>query len=70
MRFYNNYLQFPDLVMEIIEYFALDGALKEKSVLKLCEKKAEPHENGKGCKYTVQPQLIVDICEVLCKPTL
>ena len=66
MRYYDDYdLKYPDLVMEILEYFVIDQEIDKKSVIEFCESHAK--KNEKGSKYIYQPEIVDRICQELCK---
>ena len=62
--FFDNYdKKFPNIVMEIVEYFNINNSsekIKDKSVLKFCEK----YEENGTLKY--QPNIVNRICKRLC----
>lgn len=65
MQEFDDYdLKYPTLVMDIIEYFNIRNNVRERSVLKFCEKNVIPKENGKELIY--QPAIVDKICQKLC----
>lgn len=66
MEYYDDYdLKYPDLVMEILDYFAICKGMNEKSVGKFCELHAK--KNEKGSEFIYQPAIVDRICQELCK---
>ncbi len=63
---FQNYLLYPDLVAELVDYFDFDDEYGKKSVADFCHIKAKPIDNSTSI-YTVLPELAVYICEILCK---
>ena len=51
---------YPDLVLELLEYFGGVGSIKDRSVMAFCEN----HKNEKG--EPLQPEIIDRICQRLC----
>ena len=65
MNKYNDYdIKYPDLVIELIEYFKLDDHLKDKSIVGFCESHILPNDE----RY--QPPVLNRICQSLCENNL
>ena len=66
MEYYNDYdLKYPDLVMEILEYFAIDQEMNQKSVMNFCKLHLKKKEQG--AEFIYQPVIVDRICQELCK---
>lgn len=63
MNEYSDYdLKYPQLIMQIIEYFRLGSEISKRSVLDFCQTNCDPISK----KLIYQPAIINKICEKLC----
>lgn len=66
MEYYDDYdLKYPDLVMGILEYFAIDQEMNQKSVMNFC--KLHLKKKGQGAEFIYQPEIVDRICQKLCE---
>lgn len=66
MEYYDDYdLKYPDLVREILEYFAIEHEINQKLVMVFCRIYAE--KNEKGSKIVYQPAIVDRVCQELCE---
>ncbi len=57
--------KYPDLIMEILDYFKIGADANSKSILKFCMQHGEKNSGGVEFKY--QPEIINKICQQLYK---
>lgn len=64
MNQFNNYnLLYPELVIELLDYFKLDGNINAKSVLDFCQ--IFSNNRGVSNPILIQPETIARMCEIL-----
>ena len=68
MRVFDNYdVKYPNLVMNILEYFNLaKGETNLKSVFEFCKINSVPHKDDSGFTFTIEPNMVNKICKILC----
>jgi serine protease Do len=69
MSVFDDYdVKYPNLVMELLEYFNLRNEdPKLKSVFEFCKMHSIPHKDGSsGFTFTVDPGIVNKICKILC----
>lgn len=64
MKEYNDYdLKYPQLIMQIIEYFRLESGINKRSVLDFCQINCDPISK----EFIYQPAIVNKICQKLCQ---
>ena len=67
MQEYNDYdLKYPQLIMQIIDYFRLGSEINNHSVFDFCNKNRDPISN----EFIYQPQIVNRICQKLCEKNI
>ena len=66
MKEFNDYdKKYPNLVMDILDYFKIESGVDNKSILKFCT--IHGKKNGGGVDFVYQPEIVSRICQKLCK---
>ncbi len=66
MKEFNDYdRKYPNLVMDILDYFKIESGIDKKSILKFCTMHGK--KNGGGVDFVYQPEIVSRICQKLCK---
>ena len=66
MKEFNDYdRKYPNLVMDILDYFKIESGIDNKSVLKFCTMHGK--KDGGGVDFVYQPEIVSRICQKLCK---
>lgn len=60
--------KYPDLVMEILDYFKIGPGARNKSTLDFCTQYGK--KNGGGVEPIYQPEIVSRICQKLCKKNI
>lgn len=60
------YEKYPNLVFEIMDYFSISEGIKDKSILKFCNRYSIDNNNG-GHTFVIQPNIVKKICDKLCE---